>query len=80
MENKTKKILRISQGEWLLYANKDSVATTKNKDMAMDITDWNFNQLSYFISNLRKVGYIGAKVEQVEVVGEVIEDAVEDNG
>jgi hypothetical protein len=74
-----RKILRIAQGEYLLDANKDGVVTTYNKESAMDISDWKFDQLAYFISNLHKVGYIKAKVEEIEIPEEVEENPVKED-
>lgn len=52
-----KKILQIKKGEYLLEIRNNAVATTYNKDVAMDITDWSLEQLGFIIGNLKKVGY-----------------------
>jgi hypothetical protein len=80
-----KRILRICEGEYLLDVSQGAVVTTRNKDVAMDISDWGFNQTTFIISNLQKVGYVGAKIIDVvdgdkdkdETTEEVKEDTEE---
>ena len=64
----TKKILRIRRGEYLLAISPEGVATTYDKDKAMDITNWSLEQLAYIISNLKRVGYKKTVVETVEII------------
>ncbi len=67
-ENKStkRKILKIKNGEYLLEVKNNAAMTTYNKDVALDISDWDFNQIAFVISNLHKVGYVEAKVEEIE--------------
>jgi len=60
-----KKILQIKKGEYLLEIRNNSVATTYNKDVAMDISGWRLEQLGFIIGNLKKVGY--TKCEVIEI-------------
>lgn len=57
-----KKILKIKNGEYLLEVRGNAVATTYNKDYAMDISNWSLEQLGYIVGNLKKVGYTSAEV------------------
>lgn len=62
-----KKILQIKKGEYLLDIKDNSIVTTYNKDVALDISDWGLEQLSYIVSNLQKVGYTKAKIIELKV-------------
>jgi hypothetical protein len=65
---KTKAILQIKNGEYLLdVLHSGAINTTYKRDSAMDISGWSFEQVSHIISNLHKVGYTTAQVINVEV-------------
>ncbi|AYP68209.1 hypothetical protein PQE75_gp077 [Bacillus phage vB_BcoS-136] len=61
-----KKILEIRKGEYLLEIRNNAVVTTYNQDIAMDISDWKWEQVEYIVSNLVKVGYSKCKVITIE--------------
>lgn len=65
-----KKILQIKKGEYLLEVRGGAVATTYNKDVALDISHWKWEQVEFIVSNLVKVGYEKCKVVEV-VEGEI---------
>lgn len=65
-----KKILQIKNGEYLLEIRNNAVATTYNRDVAMDITSWSLEQLGYIIGNLKKVGYTKCKIVEIKEVVE----------
>lgn len=66
METPEKKILRIRKGEYLLAMEVNGIATTYNKDSAMDISNWSLEQLGMILSNLKRVGYKKATIEVIE--------------
>lgn len=72
-----KKIIQVKKGEYLLEIRENSVATTYNMDVAMDISNWSLGQLGYIIGNLKRVGYTKCKVLEIEKISEVTEMAEE---
>jgi hypothetical protein len=62
-----KKVLKITankKSEFLFAYDNKSVATCKNIKDAVDIAQFTFDQISFLISNLKRVGY---QTEVVEV-------------
>lgn len=60
-----KKIIQVKNGEYLLEVRNNAVATTYNRDIAMDVSDWEWSQLEFIVSNLVNVGYGKTKVLEV---------------
>lgn len=82
MSNK-RKILKIAKGEYLLDIKHGGLLTTYNIKVAMDITNWNFNQFTYIVSNLRKLGYPNVEAQWIDLdklEEEVVEETVEEKG
>lgn len=52
-----KKIIRVSVEIFLLEAHNDRIATTSRMDEALDVSEWDFNKVSYVMGNLTNVGY-----------------------
>jgi hypothetical protein len=61
-----KKVLKITANktsEFLFAYDNKSVATCKSVKDAIDITQFNFDQIAFLISNLKKVGYTTQIIE-----------------
>jgi len=63
----TKKILQIRKGEYLLELRSDGIATTYNKEIALDISNWDLENLGLVVRGLKSVGYKKSQVLTVEV-------------
>jgi hypothetical protein len=77
--DKSKKILEIKKGEYLLelMTNKgviNSVKTTYNIDIALDISSMSLEQVGFLVENFKKVGYTKTKILTIEPVAEVAEE------
>lgn len=61
-----KKVLQIKKGEYLLEIRNNSVATTYKTEHALDISKWSLKQLGFIVENLRKVGYEGCNIVEID--------------
>lgn len=68
MHIETKKILRIRKGEYLQAMYPNGVKTTKDKEKAMDITNWTLEQLGYVAQSLKRAGYTKPTVETINLL------------
>jgi len=56
------KVLEIKKGEFLHEVRNGSITTTIQIQKALDVSEFSWEQISYLIENLHKVGYTTAKV------------------
>lgn len=63
---KNRKVLRISDGEFLMAIHSNRVETTTNVALALDITTLPFKDLYDVTNNLQKAGYKKMKVIDVK--------------
>lgn len=68
-----KKVLQIKKNEYLLEIRNNAVATTYNIEHAEDLSNWRIEQLSFIISNLKKVGYNKCKILNLDKDHKIIE-------
>jgi hypothetical protein len=69
--NNQKKILQIKKGEYLLEIMTNngvinSVKTTYNKDIALDISSMSLEQVGFLVENFKTVGYTKCKIVTIE--------------
>lgn len=60
--NKSRKVLRIKSGEFLMKIHSNRVETCYHIKDAMDLSGLNFEQLGNLLNNLYSVGYKDMKV------------------
>lgn len=75
-EKKTKKVLRIRKGEYMLEMQPHGMLTTHNNQKALDITNWTMPMVGRAISALKGAGYKFVGVETVEIMEEPAESLV----
>ena len=65
MENKTKKVLRIRRGEYLLAISTDDVVLTHSIERAIDFSRLSETETEYILSRIYRLGYKWAKIKDV---------------
>lgn len=74
-----KKILQIKKGEFLhSILHSGAIDTTYHIKFAMDIKNWDLEQLGYIVGNLKKVGYSDASILTVADEDEQEEGIIEE--
>lgn len=58
-----KKIIKIETGKFLYEAHNDRITFVDNIQKALDISNWNFEQVSWIMGNLSKLEYSPKVIE-----------------